>query len=112
MTFAHQIRISSATTSLRNSWDLRASAGILLLLCQIKTSDNQKQLPLWPALLSDCFLIFLIHFSFSLLNLCGFDEPTPLGVSMTESRTRCAIRGKVSLVPAWPRISWIRILQR
>jgi hypothetical protein len=67
---------------------LRASAGILLLLGQIKTQNNLKQLPLWPALLSDCFFTFLIHLSFSLFNLSRFDEATSPEVTMTESHSQ------------------------
>ncbi len=35
----------------------------------------------------------LFRLSFSLFNLCYFVEATPPAVSMTESHTRCAIRG-------------------
>ena len=49
------------------------------------------------ALPADFPLISLTHFSFFLFNLCYFDEPTPPGVTMTESHTRGASRGRTYL---------------
>ena len=70
--------------------------GNLLSPCWGKPSSSQKQSFIGAVFPSDFPPLLLTAFSFSFHNLCYLDEPTPLVVSMTESRTRCASRGIIS----------------
>jgi hypothetical protein len=64
--------------------------------CEMKKKSVARTL-----LASDGVLSFFSHFLLShppqlfLFHLCYFDEATQSAVTMTESRTRCASRGRV-----------------
>ena len=74
----------------------------MLSSCRTKTQGNPKQSLEKVVFAADGLLILFSRFffplydlNFSSFNLCRFDELTLLEVTMTESRTRCAIRGLV-----------------
>ena len=86
---------------------MRASGGSMWSQAKQKRREIKKKSVARTPLASDGVLSFFAHFfclfrlSFSLFNLCYFDEATQSVVTMTESHTHCVVYVPDSVDEVW-----------